>query len=131
MKILVTGGSGTLGPYVLRELRHAGHEVTCYGRATPPPVAGVGFVAGDIMELDRLAEACRGFDAVVHMAAVPGPRRAPPERLLTVNVIGTTHVLEAALKHGIRKVVFASSGAAAGFTFQVKKLTPRYFPLDE
>jgi nucleoside-diphosphate-sugar epimerase len=94
-------------------------------------VAGVAFCQGDILELERLTEACREQDAVVHLAAVPGPRRATPERLLHVNVIGTVHVLEAALRCGIRKVVFASSGAAAGFTFPSQPMTPRYFPVDE
>src|SRR4029079_16356166 len=69
--------------------------------------------------------------AIVHLAAVPGPRRATPERLLSINVIGTVHVLEAAVQHGIQTVVFASSGAAAGFTFAKKKMMPRYLPIDE
>ena len=131
MKVLVTGGSGTIGPYVLRALLNAGHAVTCYSRTTAPPVEGAGFLAGDIMDADRLAQACRGCDAVVHLAAVPGPRRATPPQLMSINVIGTVHVLEAALGNGIRKVVFASSGAAAGFTFPCHKMVPRYFPVDE
>jgi nucleoside-diphosphate-sugar epimerase len=131
MKVLVTGGSGTIGSYILRALGDAGHVLTCYSRTTPPRVEGVAFVAGDIMELERLTDACKGHDAIVHLAAVPGPRRATPERLMTVNVIGTVHVLEAALRNRIPKVVFASSGAASGFTFPVREITPRYLPIDE
>jgi UDP-glucose 4-epimerase len=131
VKVFVTGGGGTIGSYVLRELLRFGHAVTCYCRASTPLVEGAAFVAGDIMDLDGLASACEGFDAVVHLAAVPGPRRATPERLMAINVMGTVHVLEAAVHNGIRKVVFASSGAAAGFTFPTRKMTPRYFPLDE
>jgi nucleoside-diphosphate-sugar epimerase len=131
MKVLVTGGNGTIGPYVLRELLDAGHTITCYSRTTAPPVQGVSFVRSDILDLDRLTRACQGHDAIVHLAAVPGPRRATPERLLHVNVLGTVHVLEAALRCGARKVVFASSGAASGFTFPSKPLVPRYFPVDE
>ena len=67
----------------------------------------------------------------MHLAAVPGPRRATPERLIEVNVVGTVHVLEAALRHRISKVVFASSGAASGFTFPVQRIVPHYFPVDE
>src|SRR4051794_12023329 len=131
MQILLTGGSGTIGAYVLRELLAGGHTVTCYSRTTPPLVEGAGFIAGDIMDLESLTRACRGCEAIVHLAAVPGPRRATPERLMTINVVGTVHVLEAALRHGIPKVVFASSGAAAGFTFQTRPIVPRYFPIDE
>jgi nucleoside-diphosphate-sugar epimerase len=83
------------------------------------------------MDQNRLDQAFQGCDAIVHLAAVPGPRRATPEQLLTINVIGTVHVLEAAVRHGIRKVVFASSGAAAGFTFAKTKMMPHYFPVDE
>lgn len=131
MKVLVTGGSGTIGSYVLRDLLQAGHEVKCYGRTTPPLVRGAEFIAGDIMNSDLLAQACQGCEAIVHLAAVPGPQRATPEQLMSINVIGTVHVLESALRHGVPKIVFASSGAAVGFTFPAKKMTPRYFPVDE
>jgi nucleoside-diphosphate-sugar epimerase len=131
MKVLVTGGSGTIGSYVLRELVNTGHQVKCYCRTTAPRVEGVEFSAGDVMDPDRLVEACQGCDAIVHLAAVPGPRRALPAQLISTNVIGTVHVLEAAVRHEIRKVVFASSGAAAGFTFPTQKVVPSYFPVDE
>jgi nucleoside-diphosphate-sugar epimerase len=130
MNILVTGGSGTIGGYVLRELMQAGHTVTSFSR-TAPRVPGAGVVTGDIMDLEALAAAVAGHEAVVHLAAVPGPRRAAPEQLLTINVIGTVHVLEAAVRAGAARVVLASSGAATGFSFQVRELTPRYLPLDE
>jgi nucleoside-diphosphate-sugar epimerase len=83
------------------------------------------------MDPDQLVQACQGQDAVIHLAAVPGPGRATPAQLLNVNVIGTVHVLEAAVQNGIGKVVFASSGAATGFSFQKHALVPRYLPLDE
>jgi nucleoside-diphosphate-sugar epimerase len=130
MNILVTGGSGTLGGYVLRELLRAGHQLTDYSR-TPPAIDGVRFVAGDIMEPERLKEACGGQDAVIHLAAVPGPGRASPADLTSVNVIGTLHALEAAVAAGAGRLVLASSGAATGFSFQRGDKKPRYLPLDE
>jgi nucleoside-diphosphate-sugar epimerase len=48
-----------------------------------------------------------------------------------VNVVGTYNVLDAALAGKVGKVVFASSGTALGFTFQVNNMVPRYFPIDE
>jgi nucleoside-diphosphate-sugar epimerase len=131
MKILVTGGSGTIGTYVLRELLPAGHSVTSYSRTTAPVVAGVEFLAGDVLELDHLTRASRGYDAIVHLAVAGGPLRTVPEKLIQVNVAGTLHVLEAAVRNGIRKIIYASSGAASGFTYPVKNLVPRYFPVDE
>ncbi len=130
MKILVTGGSGTIGGYVLRELLQAGHSVKSFSR-TAPRVEGAGFVQGDIMQPAQLADACQDNDALIHLAAIPGPGRATPAQLLNVNVIGTVNVLEAAVNAGVGKVVFASSGAATGFSFQKQEFPPRYLPIDE
>ena len=130
VNILVTGASGTIGGYVLRELLRAGHTVSDYSR-TPPRVEGVRFIQGDITEPDQVREACGGHDAIIHLAAVPGPGRATPAQMIRVNVLGTVHVLEAALETGVGKVVFASSGAATGFCFQKREIVPRYLPLDE
>ena len=87
MKVLVTGGSGLIGSYVLRELLSEGHSASSYSRQKPR-VAEAEFIQGDIMNLDQLAEACQGHDAVIHLAAVPGPGRATPERMIEVNVVG-------------------------------------------
>ena len=130
MKILVTGGSGTIGGYVLRELLLAGHSVTSFSR-TAPRVDGADFIQGDIMEPGQLAQACKHQDALIHLAAVPGPGRVTPAQLLNANVIGTANVLEAVLQAGIGKMVFASSGAATGFSFQKQEIVPQYLPLDE
>jgi nucleoside-diphosphate-sugar epimerase len=130
MKILVTGGSGTLGGYVLRELLNLGHTVTCYSR-NPPVDLQSPFIAADIMDSEAAQKACVGQDVVVHLAAVPGPRRASPQQTIAVNLIGTLNILEGARKAGVRKVVFASSAAVLGFTFQKKTMVPRYFPIDE
>jgi nucleoside-diphosphate-sugar epimerase len=130
LRVLVTGGSGTIGGYVLRELLRAGHSAASFSR-TAPRVEGAGFVRGDIMEPAQLAGACQDQDAVIHLAAIPGPGRATPAQLLNVNVIGTVNVLEAAVHAGVGKFVFASSGAATGFSFQKREFLPRYLPLDE
>jgi nucleoside-diphosphate-sugar epimerase len=119
-----------LGGYILRELLGAGHTVTDYDRVAPRE-GGVEFIQGDIFEVEKLVEACRGRDAVIHMAGVPGPGRASPANLINVNLVGTVNVLEAARGAGIRKFVLASSGAATGFTFQKHTIVPRYLPIDE
>jgi nucleoside-diphosphate-sugar epimerase len=115
---------------VLRELSGSGHALTSLSR-TPPAVDGVSFFPGDIADRASLVSAFAGHDAVVHLAAVTSPHRADPETVLETNVMGTVRVLEAAVETGVGKVVFASSGAATGFSFQVHELVPRYLPLDE
>ena len=130
MKILITGGNGTLGGYIVRELHKAGHSLSCFSR-TPTPDADVRYIQGDIHEAGQLVDACQGHEAIIHLAGVPGPGRAAPAELLKVNVIGTVNFLEAALQTEIGRVVLASSGAATGFSFPQHKLIPKYLPLDE
>jgi nucleoside-diphosphate-sugar epimerase len=130
LKVLVTGGSGTIGSYVLRELLAAGHDVTSFGR-TASVVDGASFAAGDVTSGESLGAALPGHDVVVHLAAVSGPWRASRDTLMHLNVTGTLVVLDAAVAAGVRTVVFASSGAATGFSFQSRPLAPAYLPLDE
>ena len=130
MNVLLTGGSGKIGGYVLRALLSNGHVVTNYSR-TPPFVQGVPHIQGDITDLDAVRPACRGRDAIVHLAAVPGPGITSPERLMYVNVRGTYNVLEAAMQEGVRKVVFGSSNAAMNNNFADPDTPVRYLPIDE
>ena len=88
MNILITGGNGTLGGYIVQELHRAGHSLTCFSR-TSTDDADVRFFEGDINNPQQLLAACQGHDAVIHLAGVPGPGRASPADLLQVNVIGT------------------------------------------
>ena len=130
MKVLVTGGSGVIGSYLLRELKRLGYALSCYSR-TRPIEGHVDWLEGDIGQIDQLKAACEGHDAVIHLAAVPGPGRTTPEELLNVNVMGTVNMLEAAVAASVSKIVFASSGAATGFSFQAEAIIPRYLPIDE
>jgi nucleoside-diphosphate-sugar epimerase len=130
VKVLVTGGSGTIGSYVLPELAAAGHTVTSFGR-TPPPDERAAHVAGDFTSSESVAAAARGHEVVVHLAAVTSPFRAPRDELMRLNVAGTIAALDGAVAAGAHTFVFASSGAATGFSFQTRPLVPRYLPLDE
>ena len=130
MNVLVTGGSGKIGGYVLRELLSAGYTVSNYSR-TDPLIAEVRHIHGDITDLERMREACAGHDAIVHLAAVPGPGITTPERLMYVNDRGAYTVLEAAVGAGARKVIFGSSKEAMNTDYGQDDTRPRYFPIDE
>lgn len=130
MRVIVTGGNGLLGTFVISELRSAGHEVTSFGRHRSS-IPGVASIVGDITDVQTLKGAAAGHEAVVHLAAVTGPGKTTPEHLLHTNVIGTVNVLEAAVHARVGRVVVASSGAATGFSFQRHKLVPNYLPIDE
>lgn len=130
MKVLVTGGSGVVGSYLLRTLKGHGYSLSCYSRSKPIE-AHTNWIEGDIGEVEKLKSVCKGYDTIIHLAAIPGPGRTTPEKLFATNVMGTLHVLEAAIAGDVPKVVFASSGAATGFSFQTKPITPLYLPIDE
>jgi nucleoside-diphosphate-sugar epimerase len=121
-RVLVTGGAGRLGRYVVAEL--AGHcRVGVLDRE-----AGADFPA-DVLDLPAVARAMPGHDAVVHLAAMDISIPAPPERIFDVNVRGTWNVLEAARQAEARRVVVASSVAATGI--DVPGTAPLYLPIDE
>jgi nucleoside-diphosphate-sugar epimerase len=129
MRILVTGGSGVMGGYILRALLRAGHAVTCFSRSLPQ-VEGVEFAQGDVTDVPRLRSVCREKDAIVHLA-VARYGKVETDYVMSVNLVGTINVLEAAVGEGVPKVVYASSNAVLGFTYRKRPMVPKYFPVDE
>ena len=116
--MLLTGATGFVGRHATDAFRAAGLQVRALVRS--PDRAGhlldAGFelVPGSLEDGDRLAEACRGVDVVVHMAALTHARTERDyER---VNVAGTQLLLDAALAAGASRFVLLSSLAAAGPT---------------
>lgn len=132
MRIAVTGASGRIGRYVIEELRSR-HEVVAFDRVPLPEPYGSGVrgVIGDVLNLGEVEYACREAEVVVHLAAVANPLRHPPEKVFTVNTAGTYHVLEAAVRAGVRRVVVASDDAVLGFAFRRREFLPEYLPIDE
>ncbi len=127
--VLVTGGSGRLGRYVVERLRSK-YAVTVLDIARPP-AADIRHVNLDITDLAGLTEAFKGVDAIVHLAAVPNPRTSTPQKCFAVNTQGTWTVLQAAEDAGVQRVVVASSDAATGLHYNPKDWAPQYLPVDE
>ncbi|MCW3815767.1 NAD(P)-dependent oxidoreductase [Micromonospora sp. DR5-3] len=127
MKVLVTGGSGTVGLSLVEALLGHGIETVVYALAPPPPIAGDEFEArgsvtyelGDVLDGERLYQVLRrhDVDVVVHAAAMtPDPRAeltAGPA-VLNVNCAGSLTVVMAASRARVRRVVHVSSIAAYG-----------------
>lgn len=130
MKIIITGGSGNVGKYVLRELKRFHHEVTVFDLKRPKD-EDVIFAKGDILKIDDCRRAFKEAEAIVHLAAIPYPVEDSPESTMNVNVMGTFNVHQAAEDLGIKKVVHASSDASYGFCYRKRNLLPEYLPLDE
>lgn len=130
MRIVVTGGSGVIGSYVMPRLRSAGHEVVCFSRSEPR-FRDVEYVRGDIGSTEQVEKVVEGAEGIIHLAGIPGPYWTTPDHLTDVNVVGTIRLLDAAVKVGASIFVLASTGASTGFSFQQREVTPRYLPLDE
>lgn len=104
--VLVTGLSGLIGSALRRHLDESAYEVRGLNRRAVP---GVRCHQADIGDLAAIEPAFAGVDVVVHLAAVVG---APPfEAVIRDNVVGAYNVFEASRRAGVRRVVFASSGA--------------------
>ncbi len=132
-RVVVTGGSGRLGRFVLAELAAWGHGVVDFDLAPPGPPApdGVPFVAGSVLDLPALARAFKGADAVVHLAALDWIAKAAGEDFIHVNVQGTWNVLQAAEAAGVRRIVTTSSISATGIEELRADWRPAYLPMDE
>ncbi|MGH6922084.1 MAG: NAD-dependent epimerase/dehydratase family protein [Geminicoccaceae bacterium] len=127
-KLVCTGGSGRLGRHVVGLLRDS-CRLTVLDAA--PPTETDAFVQADVTDIGALRRAFAGQDAVVHLAAIPNPRTAPPEVTFRTNVEGTFAVLQAAEEAGVRRVVVASSDSVVGFHYDPPDWKPHYLPIDE
>ena len=79
MKILITGCSGALGLVIASDLHKRGHELTDYSLEAPAS-AEVRSIKGDITDAEGRG-ACRGQEAIIHLAGIPGPGRLCPNGL--------------------------------------------------
>lgn len=127
MRIVVTGGSGKGGTWVVRELRGAGHEVLNVDWRHDGSPHGQCLVA-DLTDLGQALEALSGAEAVVHFAAIPAPELRPAGETFRINALSTYNVFAAAERHGMRRVVWASSETVLGLPFDTP---PAFAPIDE
>ena len=130
MKIVVTGGSGRAGQYIIPELVSHGYEVV-NADIMRGPDQGARFVAVDVSDFGHIVSVTKGAGAIIHMAAIPTPLMAPEHEMFRVNMASNWNVLEAAEIHDIPKVVMASSVNAIGAVFSKAPVAPEYFPIDE
>jgi len=111
-KVLVTGATGFLGKYVVKELVEHGYQVRAFGRNSKVgrslENSSVSFFQGDLTKADDVLEACKGMDLVVHVGAL-STVWGPWEDFYQANVLGTKYVLEACRQAGIQRLVYVSS----------------------
>lgn len=115
---LVTGGSGFVGGALLARLVTDGREVRALARSDEAAATvsdrGATPVAGDVLDLDGLANAMQGCEVVFHAAGVNAMCLRDPRPMLRANVEGSGNVIVAARRAGVRRVVYTSSASAIG-----------------
>ncbi len=145
MRVLFTGGSGKAGRHAVAHLISRGHRVLNLDLVTLD-MDGVDNRIADITDAGQVFDVMAsyagfdelepgngvpGFDAVVHFAAVPRILVTSDNECYRVNTIGTYNVIDAAVKFGVRKIVFASSETTYGICFADGERKPEHLPVDE
>jgi len=132
-RVIVTGGLGGSGRWIVDRLASEGHDVMCVdqvGADSERP--NVDVRVADLTEAGRVFDLVAEFDpdSVVHWGAIPDPLNHAGGEVFENNVISTYNVLDAAGRAGA-KVVWASSESALGFPFAAETPPPDYLPVDE
>ncbi len=127
-KVLVTGTGGKLGSYTAAELKG---RCDISGFDARPGKSDITQKIGDITDATAMTDACKGMDAVIHIAARPNIWSGSGDDIVRVNTMGVWNVLNAAEAAGVRRVVLCSSDSVVGFTVMSGGLKPPdYLPID-
>lgn len=118
MNIFISGGNGYIGSALATKLAEQGHKVHAIVRSPEKSVLksvpGITLFRGDIMDAGSVQEAMRGCRQVYHLAAFAKIWSPSDADYFNVNVTGTRHVLDAAIKEGVQKVVLTSTAGIYG-----------------
>ncbi len=118
MKILITGAAGFVGGHLAESLLRDGHAVRGFVRPTKDTVAlerlGVEIARGDLADPASVEKAVEGCDQIYHLAALTSRQKPPRKEAMAVNCEGTRHVVEAALKAGVTRMVYSSTAGVYG-----------------
>lgn len=108
--MLVTGGGGFLGLYIVEQLCDAGHEIRVFCRGSYPALDNLGVEVhnGDIRDADAVRLACQDVDAIFHTAAVPGVW-GTWDHYHGINTIGTQNIIAGAQQENVQRLIYTSS----------------------
>ena len=145
MKVLITGASGRLADFVIRELASQ-HELVLTSRRKPSDeFSNLPWIQGDLNSFEDCQRAVQGVEAIQHLGAQPGPvdhpnmragaeeRGIPFDTTFKTNMLGTYYLMQAAIEASVGVVVMAGSNCALGHGFRISD-TPfpiRALPIDE
>ena len=124
MRILVTGGAGFIGTYLVKFLNESGNSITIFDDFSNSnkhsiqnfEELGIKIIEGDIRDFKKISNAVKDHDIVIHLAAkisvVDSIKN--PSKTFSVNVEGTKNVLLSCKKNNIKKIIVSSSAAVYG-----------------
>jgi UDP-glucose 4-epimerase len=132
MNVLVMGGAGFIGSHIIDALVSKGHSVKIFDLPNIGKhnllqcLDSVEIIEGDFSNIHELSHALTGVDVVIHLicTTVPGSSNENPVYDVDTNVIGTLNLLDEALRKGVKKIIFASSG---GTVYGI----PKHLPIPE
>jgi dihydroflavonol-4-reductase len=118
--VLVTGGSGLLGGYLLRELLREGEKVKALYRTryssllSEEELSAIDWIKGDIFDVVLLEELCLECSEVYHCAGMVSFNPSRKDEMMKINVQGTANVVNASIAGNVKKLVHVSSVSALG-----------------
>ena len=128
-RVLLTGAGGAIGTR-LRKLLAAHYELVLTDLAPPSGLEPQeAFIAADLADAGSIERAVAGAEGIVHLGGQSV--EAPWETILHSNIVGTYNLFEAARKHGVKRVVFASSNHVAGFYPREQTIGTEVLPLPD
>lgn len=130
-KILITGGAGFIGSNLTQKLLENGHKVIVYdsllrGNKLDNAIKNdLELIVDDVRNEDMINKAVKGCDYIFHFAAVLGVDIVAdnPVETMEVEVIGTRNIAHAAIKHGVKKVLYASTSGIYGHSAMDQAVT--------
>ncbi len=130
MRVAVTGAAGKVGRYVVQDLLDHNYDVLSITHRERKDWISEQITL-EVENYEQIYQALEGCDGVIHLAAIPSPKKDNDAQVLQTNVIGTYNVLLAAGNRGIKRIAIASSDCALGFTYSFNRPEPIYLPVDE
>lgn len=131
--VFVTGGTGFLGAYIIKNLVEKNIPVRALCRSVRLPhfipaavFEKVEWVQGDVLDVVLLHDALQGMDGVIHAAAVVSYNAADRRQMYQTNVDGTANMVNAAIEAGVKRFVHISSIAALGRSAKAEKITEEH-----
>lgn len=128
--IFVTGGTGFIGSYIIKNLIEKGYGVRAIRRSSKLPfyipteiLDKVQWIEGDVLDVVSLNDAMKGADSVIHSAAIVSFSKKERKEMYRVNVEGTANVVNIAIENNIKRFLHISSVAALGRTTKTETVT--------